>query len=207
MATQTLHRLIPVNWANELVKLGPQHRRGRPRLRRRESLRRRQHRPASRAWIPGARRPRGVRRLRPFAPGTGRHAAHAGAPLQRYRPRAGHAHPLRRSGDLALAQPEGSGRWPAEARGGRAYPAPVVGRLGLAHGLGTAEKVDGGYKVNGQKIFASGSPSADLFMTGAVEQTTDGPTALQFGVPVKSPASPSWRTGTRSACAARPRTA
>ena len=53
-------------------------------------------------------------------------------------------------------------------------------------GSGTAEKVDGGYKVNGQKIFASGAPSADLFMTGAVEQTKEGPTALQFGVPMKS---------------------
>lgn len=53
-------------------------------------------------------------------------------------------------------------------------------------GSGTAEKVDGGYKVNGQKIFASGALSADLFMTGAVEQTNEGPTALQFGVPVKS---------------------
>jgi acyl-CoA dehydrogenase len=54
-------------------------------------------------------------------------------------------------------------------------------------GSGTAEKVEGGYKVNGLKIFASGAPSADIFMTGAVEQTADGPTALQFGVPMKSP--------------------
>ncbi|WP_296326046.1 acyl-CoA dehydrogenase family protein [Reyranella sp.] len=53
-------------------------------------------------------------------------------------------------------------------------------------GSGTAEKVDGGYKVNGRKIFASGAPSADLFMTGAVEETADGPTALQFGIPVRS---------------------
>jgi alkylation response protein AidB-like acyl-CoA dehydrogenase len=54
-------------------------------------------------------------------------------------------------------------------------------------GSGTAEKVEGGYKVNGLKIFASGAPSADIFMTGAVEQTAEGPTALQFGVPMKSP--------------------
>jgi alkylation response protein AidB-like acyl-CoA dehydrogenase len=53
-------------------------------------------------------------------------------------------------------------------------------------GSGTAEKVEGGYKVNGLKIFASGAPSADIFMTGAVEQTAEGPTALQFGVPMKS---------------------
>ena len=54
-------------------------------------------------------------------------------------------------------------------------------------GSGTAERVEGGYKVNGLKIFASGAPSADIFMTGAVEQATEGPTALQFGVPMKSP--------------------
>jgi alkylation response protein AidB-like acyl-CoA dehydrogenase len=54
-------------------------------------------------------------------------------------------------------------------------------------GSGTAEKVEGGYKVNGLKIFASGAPSADLFMTGAVETTAEGPTALQFGVPMKAP--------------------
>ena len=54
-------------------------------------------------------------------------------------------------------------------------------------GSGTAEKVEGGYKVNGLKVFASGAPSADIFMTGAVEQTAEGPTALQFGVPIKAP--------------------
>ncbi len=53
-------------------------------------------------------------------------------------------------------------------------------------GSGTAEKVEGGYKVNGLKVFASGAPSADIFMTGAVEQAAEGPTALQFGVPMKS---------------------
>ncbi len=54
-------------------------------------------------------------------------------------------------------------------------------------GSGTAEKVAGGYKVNGLKVFASGAPSADIFMTGAVELTPEGQTALQFGVPMKSP--------------------
>ena len=38
-------------------------------------------------------------------------------------------------------------------------------------GSGTAEKVEGGYKVNGLKVSASGAPSANIFMTGAVEQT------------------------------------
>lgn len=59
-------------------------------------------------------------------------------------------------------------------------------------GSGTAEKVEGGYKVNGLKVFASGAPSANIFMTGAVElapqgQTAEGPTALQFGVPMNAP--------------------
>src|SRR5215211_7011889 len=59
-------------------------------------------------------------------------------------------------------------------------------------GSGTAEKVEGVYKVNGLKVFASGAPSADIFMTGAVEltpegQTAEGPTALQFGVPMNAP--------------------
>jgi len=53
-------------------------------------------------------------------------------------------------------------------------------------GSGTATKVEGGYRVTGQKIFASGAPSADLFMTTAVEQTAEGPTVLHFGLPVKS---------------------
>jgi alkylation response protein AidB-like acyl-CoA dehydrogenase len=59
-------------------------------------------------------------------------------------------------------------------------------------GSGTAQKVEGGYQVNGLKVFASGAPSADIFMTGAVEltpegDTAEGPTALQFGVPMKAP--------------------
>ncbi|UYN92994.1 MAG: acyl-CoA/acyl-ACP dehydrogenase [Enhydrobacter sp.] len=54
-------------------------------------------------------------------------------------------------------------------------------------GSGEAIRVDGGYRVNGRKIFASGAPSADLFMTGAVEQTPEGPTVLQFGLPMTAP--------------------
>lgn len=53
-------------------------------------------------------------------------------------------------------------------------------------GSGTATKVEGGYRITGQKIFASGAPSADLFMTTAIEQTAEGPTVLHFGLPVKS---------------------
>ena len=51
-------------------------------------------------------------------------------------------------------------------------------------GSGQAVKVDGGYRVDARKIFASGAPSANLFMTGAIEETPDGATVLQFGVPM-----------------------
>lgn len=54
-------------------------------------------------------------------------------------------------------------------------------------GSGEAIKVDGGYKVNGRKIFASGAPSANLFMTGAIEQTPEGATVLQFALPMTAP--------------------
>src|SRR5262245_4751480 len=40
-------------------------------------------------------------------------------------------------------------------------------------GSGEAVKVEGGYKVSGRKIFASGAPAANLFMTGAIEQTPE----------------------------------
>ncbi len=51
-------------------------------------------------------------------------------------------------------------------------------------GSGSAVKVEGGYRIDGRKIFASGAPSANLFMTGAVEETPDGRTVLQFGLPM-----------------------
>jgi alkylation response protein AidB-like acyl-CoA dehydrogenase len=49
-----------------------------------------------------------------------------------------------------------------------------------------ATKVDGGYRVSGQKVFASGAPTADLFMTTAVEQTPEGPTVIHIGLPMRS---------------------
>jgi alkylation response protein AidB-like acyl-CoA dehydrogenase len=49
---------------------------------------------------------------------------------------------------------------------------------------GTAEKVDGGFRVTARKIFASGCPRGDLFMTTAVyDDLHDGPTVLHFPVP------------------------
>jgi alkylation response protein AidB-like acyl-CoA dehydrogenase len=54
-------------------------------------------------------------------------------------------------------------------------------------GSGRAEKVDGGYRVTARKIFASGSPAADLFSTMAVyEDPKDGPTVLHFMIPFEA---------------------
>ena len=54
-------------------------------------------------------------------------------------------------------------------------------------GSGTAVKVDGGYKVSARKIFSSGSPSADLFLTMAVyDDPKDGPTVLHFATSMKN---------------------
>jgi alkylation response protein AidB-like acyl-CoA dehydrogenase len=51
---------------------------------------------------------------------------------------------------------------------------------------GTAERVDGGFRVSGRKIFGSGSPAGDLLMTTAVfEDPLDGATVLHFPVPMK----------------------
>jgi len=65
-------------------------------------------------------------------------------------------------------------------------------------GSGRAEKVDGGYRINARKVFASGSPAADLFMTGAVlENEGEEPVVLHFGIPMSSPhvrIDPTWRT-------------
>jgi len=52
---------------------------------------------------------------------------------------------------------------------------------------GKAVKVEGGYRIFARKIFASGAPSANLFMTGAIEEhASEGATVLQFGVPMSA---------------------
>src|SRR5690349_5373880 len=54
-------------------------------------------------------------------------------------------------------------------------------------GSGKAVKVEGGYRVYARKIFASGALSANLFMTGAIEEDApEGATVLQFGVPMSA---------------------
>ena len=65
-------------------------------------------------------------------------------------------------------------------------------------GSGRADKVEGGYRVSGRKIFASGSPSADIFTTMAIyDDPTDGPTVLHFAIPLDAPGvrrHDNWRT-------------
>lgn len=54
-------------------------------------------------------------------------------------------------------------------------------------GSGKAEKAEGGYRIHARKSFASGAPAAQLFMTGAIEDDPkEGPTMLQFGVPMNA---------------------
>jgi alkylation response protein AidB-like acyl-CoA dehydrogenase len=48
---------------------------------------------------------------------------------------------------------------------------------------GTAEKVDGGFRITARKVFSSGCPAGDLLVTMAVyDDPQDGPTALHFPV-------------------------
>jgi alkylation response protein AidB-like acyl-CoA dehydrogenase len=55
-------------------------------------------------------------------------------------------------------------------------------------GSGKAEMVEGGYLITARKVFASGAPTADLFMTGAVLGTEgEAPMVLHFGIPMNSP--------------------
>ena len=65
-------------------------------------------------------------------------------------------------------------------------------------GAGKAEKVDGGYRISGRKRFASGAPTGDLLITGAIlEEDGQPPMVLHFAVPMKSPqvkVLDNWRT-------------
>ena len=65
-------------------------------------------------------------------------------------------------------------------------------------GSGTAEKVDGGYRVTARKVFGSGSPGGHLLMTMAIyDDPTDGPTVIHFPVPMDAPGvkvCDNWRT-------------
>lgn len=66
------------------------------------------------------------------------------------------------------------------------------------HGSGTARRVDGGFRVDARKVFASGSPAADLFLTTAIYDDPEaGPTVLHIAVPMQAPGVrvlANWRT-------------
>lgn len=52
---------------------------------------------------------------------------------------------------------------------------------------GEATRVDGGFRIQARKAFASGAPAGDLLMTSAVWQTPDlSPEVLHFAVPLKA---------------------
>ena len=52
-------------------------------------------------------------------------------------------------------------------------------------GSGRAEKVDGGYRVSGRKVFTSGVPAASVFMTCAiVDHEGSDPAVLHFPLPL-----------------------
>jgi acyl-CoA dehydrogenase len=52
-------------------------------------------------------------------------------------------------------------------------------------GSGTAERADGGYRVTARKVFASGAPGGDLFLTSAIlDDPKEGRSVLHFPVPM-----------------------
>jgi alkylation response protein AidB-like acyl-CoA dehydrogenase len=54
-------------------------------------------------------------------------------------------------------------------------------------GSGTLAKVEGGYRMNGRKIFGSGSPSGDVLMTtGVFDDPESGPTVFHFPLSLKA---------------------
>src|SRR5882724_1143891 len=56
-------------------------------------------------------------------------------------------------------------------------------------GSGRAEKVAGGYRITGRKVFASGAPAGDVFMTMAVLDDPEGggPTVVHVAIPFDAP--------------------
>jgi acyl-CoA dehydrogenase len=55
------------------------------------------------------------------------------------------------------------------------------------NGSGKAERVDGGWRITGRKIFGSGMPAGDYLMTGAVyDDPAAGPIVLHFPLSLKA---------------------
>ncbi|WP_274627932.1 acyl-CoA dehydrogenase family protein [Arvimicrobium flavum] len=55
-------------------------------------------------------------------------------------------------------------------------------------GSGSAEKVEGGYRINARKVFTSGAEAGDILMTGAIHRAEDGSEAvIHFGASMKAP--------------------
>lgn len=65
-------------------------------------------------------------------------------------------------------------------------------------GSGHAERVEGGWRITGRKVFTSGAPAGDLLMTGAIAREEGAePMVLHFGIPMNSPhvrIDPVWKT-------------
>ena len=56
------------------------------------------------------------------------------------------------------------------------------------NGSGKLEKVEGGFKMTGRKIFGSSGPAAQVLMTmGIYDDPKDGPTIIHFPVPLATP--------------------
>ena len=73
-------------------------------------------------------------------------------------------------------------------------------------GSGSAEKVEGGYRITARKVFTSGAEAGDILMTGAVLDEDGARSVLHFGVPMKAAEVQVETPGARSACAAPDRT-
>jgi alkylation response protein AidB-like acyl-CoA dehydrogenase len=52
---------------------------------------------------------------------------------------------------------------------------------------GSAKRVDGGYRVSGRKVFASGGPAGDIMVTSfALDDEADGPSVIHCPVPLSA---------------------
>lgn len=49
-----------------------------------------------------------------------------------------------------------------------------------------ATPAEGGFRVSGRKVFASGAPDGDLLMTMAVFEAPEGPTVMHMAIPMKA---------------------